>query len=175
VSSLRRFAGYAAAAAGLALVVWLAFTCGTADVATGCEVPEEDSREGRFLAEGHAEASFDFQYPCRMPNSQRLTNVAVVGAAGRQSVTLSWDGPFDLSIQQSQVAPLINADPAGASHIIIDNLFPGVRADLIEINDGSRRAQYRLLWSQRGIYYEVVAVGPPLQRRVIIDIARGLN
>ena len=175
MSSPRRVLRYAAAAAAVAFVVWLAFTCGAADVATGCHIPADDGREGRLLAQGRSEASFDFQYPCRLPNSQSLVNVAVVGAAGRQSVTLSWDGPFDLSIQQSQVAPLQNADPAGASHIVLDDLFPGVRADLIEINDGSRRAQYRLIWARAGIYYEVVAVGPPLQRRVILDIARSLE
>ncbi len=84
-------------------------------------------------------------------------------------------GPSSSRISQSQVAPLINADPAGASHIVLDELFPGVKADLIEINEGTGKATYHLIWDRNGLHYEVLAKGPPLQRRAILDVARSLQ
>jgi hypothetical protein len=159
----------------VALVVFLAVTCESAGVESGCAIPEQGTIQGNILAQGRDEASFDFLYPCRLPNSQRLTNVAVVGDSGRQSVTLTFEGPFEINIYQSQVVPVTSADPAGASHIILRNLFPGTDADLIEINEGASRAQYRLVWDRGGVRYEIAAAGPPLQRRVILDIARSLQ
>ena len=49
------------------------------------------------------------------------------------------------------------------------------RGILIERNDGTRDALYHLFWQQNGIYYEVQAFGPPLQRRAILEFARSLQ
>jgi hypothetical protein len=98
----------------------------------------------------------------------------VTGDAGRQQAELVWDGPFDLTLRQSQLAPAVAPDPAGASHIIID-LFPNVPATLIEQNDGSGHALYHLFWQRGGVYFEVQAVGPPLQRRAVLKIATSLQ
>ncbi|HXH22925.1 MAG TPA: hypothetical protein VNN10_12935 [Dehalococcoidia bacterium] len=166
---------YGLAAGAVAAVLLLAFTCESVGEETGCSIPQEDSIQGKILAEGRREAAFDFLYPCRLPNSQRLTNISVVGASGRQSVTLTFEGPFEINIYQSQTIPVASADPAGASHIVLRNLFPGIDADLIEINEGARKAQYRLVWRQGGMYYEIAAAGPPLQRRTILEIARSLQ
>jgi hypothetical protein len=162
------------AAGGLAAAVYLAFTCSSADVAEACP-PNDSSRGASLLRQARDQVGFEILYPCELPNSQRLSTVSVIGDTGKQSVTLVFDGPFELSVRQSQVAPLVNADPAGASHSVVDNLFPGVDADLIEINDGSSKALYHLVWARGGMYYEVLAVGPPLQRRAVLDAARSLQ
>jgi hypothetical protein len=128
-----------------------------------------------MLAQGRTDATFQFLYPCYLPNSQTLRAVSVIGDRGRQSVVVSWEGPFELTFRQSQVAPLANTDPAGASRRVVNQLFPGTNADLIEINDGSSRASYHLVWSRGGFYYEVLAVGPPLQSRVVLEVARSLQ
>ena len=163
------------AAAAVAAVVFLAFTCQTADVPSDCQLPADGSRQADILAEARSQAGFAILYPCKLPNSQRLVTVDVVGARGKQSVSIVFDGPFEITIRQSQVAPLVNADPAGASHIVLENLFPGVKADLIEINEGTSRALYHLVWSQAGMYYELLASGPPLQRRTVLEITRSLQ
>ncbi len=100
--------------------------------------------------------------------------MAVTGQPGRQQAELVFDGPFDLTLRQAQYAPAVSADPAGASRTEID-LLPNVRATLIERNDGTRKALYHLLWQRNGIYYEVQALGPPLQRRTILLVATSLQ
>jgi hypothetical protein len=156
-------------------VVYLAATCGTADVESDCPVPADGSRQGDILSEGRQQSAFPILYPCKVPNSETLTSVNVVGDKGKQSVSVSFDGPFQITIRQSQVAPLVNADPSGSSHSVVDNLFPGVRAELIEINDGSGHATYHLIWDRGGMYYEVLMTGPPLQRKAVLDLARSLQ
>ncbi len=153
----------------------MVFTCRPPEVESGCPASGDGSREAALLDEGQAQTAFDILYPCRLPNSQRLITIDVVGDRGKQSVTAVWDGPFEITVRQSQVAPVVNADPAGASHIVLADLFPGIKVDLIEINDGSSRALYHLIWARGGMYYEVLAVGPPLQRRLVLEIARSLE
>jgi hypothetical protein len=94
--------------------------------------------------------------------------------AGRQQAELVFTGPFDLTIRQSQFAPAVSPDPSGASRTVID-LFPNVRATLIERYDGTSRALYHLFWERDGIHYEVQAVGPHQQRRLILLIATSLQ
>ena len=100
--------------------------------------------------------------------------MAVTGQPGRQQAELVFDGPFDLTLRQSQYPPAVAADPAGASHSEVA-LFPNVRATLVERNDGTRCALYHLFWEQDGLFYEVQASGPPLQRRTILNVARSLQ
>ena len=85
-----------------------------------------------------------------------------------------FSGAFDLTIRQAQYPPVIAPDPAGAARRDID-LFPNVRATLIEINDGSGDAQYHYFWERGGIYFEVQAVGPPLQERAMRQVATSLQ
>lgn len=172
---LSRVLRYAGGFAAVAAVVVLAYTCETADVNGDCSLPLEGSREGRLLSEGRIQAGFPILYPCYLPNSQALENVAVLGARGRQSVSLTFGGPFEITIHQSQIQPVISADPSGASHSVIDDLFPGTRAELIEVYDGSSRTIYHLIWARGGMYYELLSSGPPQQRRTILQIARSLQ
>jgi hypothetical protein len=109
-----------------------------------------------------------------VPGGQRLASASVIGPAGRQQAELTFEGPFDMAVRQSQFPPPVTPDPSGASRITVD-LFPNVRATLIERNDGSSRALYHLFWEREGIYYEVQAVGPPLQRRAILLVATSLE
>lgn len=170
-----RILRYAGVVGAIAVVVVLAFTCSTSEVGSDCGLPAEGSRAAGLLAEGRSQSAFPVLYPCYLPNSQQLENVAVLGDRGRQSVALTFGGPFDITLHQSQIQPLVNADPSGASHSVVSNLFPGVRAELIEIYDGSSRIIYRLLWTRSGMYYELLAAGPPQQRRTILQIARSLE
>jgi len=98
----------------------------------------------------------------------------VIGDPGRQQAELVFSGAFDLTIRQAQVPPAVPPDPAGASRRTID-LFPNVKAILIEINDGSGDAQYHYFWQRDGIYYELQSVGPPLQERVMRQVATSLQ
>jgi hypothetical protein len=113
-------------------------------------------------------------YPCSLPGSQRLASSSVTGDAGRQQTELVFSGPFDMTVRQSQVPPAVGPDPAGASRRTID-LFPNVRATLIEINDGSGDAQYHYFWQRDGIYFELQSVGPALQERAMRQVATSLR
>ena len=126
-----------------------------------------------MLRRTRTQANFDVLYPCQLPGGQRFESSSVTGTPGRQQAELVFAGPFDLTVRQAQYPPAISQDPAGASRIVVD-LFPNVRADLIERNDGSSRALYHLFWTRNGIYYEVQAFGPALQRRVILMVATSL-
>ena len=44
------------------------------------------------------------------------------------------------------------------------NPTPAVKADVIERNDGSRRAEYHVVWSQGKVFYDVLASGAVLSR-----------
>jgi hypothetical protein len=138
-------------------------------------MPRDGTRQADMIAQGKQQSGFPILYPCKLPNSQILTSVDVVGEKGKQSVSITFDGPFEITVRQSQIAPLVNADPSGASHSVVDSLFPGVKADLIEINDGSGRATYHLIWAKQSLYYEVLMTGPPLQRQAVLDLARSLT
>lgn len=50
-----------------------------------------------------------------------------------------------------------------------------MRAILLEVNDGTRKALYHLFWERDGLFYELQAVGPPLQRRQILQVATSLE
>lgn len=173
MSRTRRFALLVFAIGGLAGLVFLALQVET-EPAEACPVPAPDSREGRLLQSVRAEAVFPVLYPCTLPLSQKLESATVIGNPGRQSVTLVFSGPFDLTVRQSQFPPAFNPDPAGVSRSRLD-LFPDTRAVFLERNDGSPRAQYHILWDRNGIYYEVQAIGPPLQKRQIIAVATSLE
>jgi hypothetical protein len=136
-------------------------------------MPEPGTTAGDALLRARGQANFDVLYPCQLPGGERLESSSVTGTPGRQQAELVFAGPFDLTIRQSQYPPAVAPDPAGASRIVVD-LFPNVRADLIERNDGSSRALYHLFWSRNGVYYEVQAFGPPLQRRHILMVATSL-
>ena len=148
----------------MALVIAAAFTCQGAGTPQACPTPLPGSVGDTARARAQAEASFPILYPCFMPAAQRLEAATVTGAPGRQQVELIFAGPFELTVRQAQFPPAVNPDPSGASRTNVD-IFPNVPAILIERNDGSQRALYHLCWGQNGMYYEVQAVGPPLQRR----------
>lgn len=120
------------------------------------------------------EAGFPVLYPCSLPGNQRLVSGSVIGQPGRQQAEIVFAGPFDLTIRQAQYPPVVAPDPAGASRRTI-NLFPNVRATLIEINDGSGAASYHYFWEQDGIHYELQAIGPPLQERTMREVATSLQ
>lgn len=109
-----------------------------------------------------------------MPATQRLESATVTGAPGRQQVELIFAGTFELTIRQAQFPPAVNPDPSGASRSTVD-LFPNTQAIFIERNDGSEKALYHLFWARNGIFYELQASGPPLQRRAILRIATSLE
>lgn len=98
----------------------------------------------------------------------------MTGQPGRQRSELRFEGPFDLALRQAQTPPAQAADPTGATRIVIE-LLPQVRATLIEVNDGSGQALYHLFWEQDGLFFELQASGPPLQRRTILEVARSLR
>ena len=156
-----------------AVVLFLFATCSSTAPIIGCPTPQEGTA-ATDLMRAHDSAGFPVVYPCFLPASERLENVTIVGEVGRQQVEMVFDGPFDLTIRQSQFAPVFTADPAGASRIRI-NLFSNVPASLIERNDGTRQALYHLFWEQDGVFYELQAFGPPLQRRQILEVARSLE
>jgi hypothetical protein len=152
----------------------MAFTCDSEDQVDACPLPEPGSDAYLYVQRAIDEADFEVQYPCYLPNSQRLRSSAITGEPDRQLVEFAWDGPFDMTIRQAQFAPAPVAATVGASRRTID-LFPNTRATFIEINDGSAKAQYHLLWNRNGIYYELQAVGPPLQQDTVLRIARSLQ
>jgi hypothetical protein len=164
------------AVAGLIVagIAYSALTVSVSEPSGGCYLPAEGSRQGDVLKEGKAKAGFNLRYPCQLPAGQTLTSISVVGQTGRQSATLNFDGPFDMTIRQSQIPPALSADPAGSSHVVID-LFPSIKAQLIERNDGSRKAEYHLVWSQDAIFFDLLADGPPLSREQILKAARSLQ
>jgi hypothetical protein len=165
------------AAGGVLLVVFvfMAFTCQSAEEdPSGCPTPVPGSDQAMLLDRARSEASFLLLFPCRLPAASRLVAANVQGARGRQQTELVFNGPYDMTIRQSQVPPAVSADPSGASKVDIQ-LFPNTQATLIERNDGSQKALYHLLWIRNGLYYELQAFGPPLQRRQIIDAAQSLE
>ena len=139
-----------------------------------CPTPVPGSSQDGLLQKARTGAAFTLLYPCSMPGSQQLTSSSVIGDKGRQQAELVFSGAFDLTIRQSQFPPAVSPDPAGASRRTID-LFPNVKATLIEINDGSGSAQYHYLWERGGIYFELQAVGPPLQERSLRQVATSLQ
>jgi hypothetical protein len=157
-------------------VIFMALTCETDDSVGACPpLPEPGSEDYVIVTRAVDEARFSLMFPCYLPNSQELQTSSITGEIGRQSVEFAWEGPFkDLALRQSQYAPAPVAATVGASRRTID-LFPNTRATFIEINDGSADAQYYLLWSRGGIYYELQAVGPPLQQELVLRIARSLE
>jgi hypothetical protein len=158
-----------------AVFVFLAFTCQSADSETaGCPTPTAGSESAMLLDRARSEAGFNLLYPCKLPAATRLIAANVQGVKGKQQTELVFNGPYDLTVRQSQVPPAQSADPAGASKIDVQ-LFPNTEATLIERNDGSQKALYHLLWVRNGLYYELQAYGPPLQRRQILDAARSLE
>ena len=156
------------------LLIFAAFTCSTSDSTDACELPREGSEEAQLLEAARRQAAFPLLYPCELPGATRLEAATVTGMPGRQQAEFVFAGPFEMSVRQSQFPPAVNPDPAGASRINVD-LFPNVRAVLIERNDGSSKALYHLFWERNGIYYEVQAAGPPLQRRQILQVATSLQ
>jgi hypothetical protein len=156
------------------LFVYLAATCSSVDTTDACATPLAGSEADGLLQDARSQAGFELVYPCYLPNAQELESTAVTGDPGRQAVSFVWTGPFEFTIRQSQYPPAVSADPSGASRTTID-LFPATRATLIEQNDASGDALYHVLWQDKGIYYELLAYGPPQQRRIILDIARSLQ
>jgi hypothetical protein len=161
-------------AAVLAVGVYLAFTCSSNDRGEVCALPPSGSAEDQLLQDAKSRAGFQLLYPCYLPNAQTLESTAVTGDPGRQAVSFVWVGPFEFTIRQSQFPPAASPDPSGSSRMAFD-LFPNVRAELIEVNDASGDAMYHLYWLRDDIYYELQAFGPPQQRRIILDIARSLE
>lgn len=158
----------------MAAIAFLFAMCGGGGAVSACPTPIPGSDQDAQLQRVRAGAAFTVLYPCYMPNGQRLVKGTVSGTAGRQQTELVYEGPFNLSIRQAQFAPVIPEDPAGASRSLID-LFPNVRATLIEVNDGSGDALYHLFWERDGLFYEMQAYGPPLQRRTVLQVARSLQ
>ncbi len=152
----------------------MAFTCSSNDATSACPTPGPGSDEDQFLTDARSRATFQVLFPCKLPGAERLIGSAVNGAPPRQRVELIFNGPFDMIVRQSQFPPAVNPDPTGASRVDID-LFPNVRATLIERYDGSRHTEYQLYWERNALFYEVQAEGPPLQRDAILTLARSLE
>ena len=133
-----------------------------------------DTSEARTLESTRRRADFTLLYPCYLPNTERLTQGSVVGEVGRQRSELVFDGAFEMTIRQAQVPPPFTPDPTGASRITL-RLFENTPAILIERNDGTRQALYHLYWERDGRFYELQAYGPPLQREIILRVARSLQ
>lgn len=169
--SPRRYAGAVIVAV---VAVYLATTCSSSDRAEACLLPEPGSDEYALVQRVRAEAGYELLYPCYLPNAQALESTAIIGDPGRQAVSFVWRGPFEFTIRQSQYPPVVPPDPAGVARSGL-NLFPNVRAELIQRNDGTGDAMYHLLWQRDDIYYELQAFGPPQQRRIILEIARSLE
>jgi hypothetical protein len=157
-------------------VIFMSLTCETDDQVGACPpLPEPGSEDYVVVTRAVDEARSGLLFPCYLPNSQELRSSSITGEIGRQSVEFAWEGPFDdLIIRQAQYAPAPLAATVGASRRTID-LFPNTRATLVEINDGSAKAQYYLLWNRGEIYYELQAVGPPLQQELVLRIARSME
>jgi hypothetical protein len=157
-----------------ALALYFVATCSGGAPIEVCPTPAPGTPQEEVLQRVQEDADFDVLYPCTVPGAQQLASGTITGEDGRQQAELVFSGPFDLTIRQSQIPPAVGPDPAGASRRVID-LFPNVRATLIEINDGSGDAQYHYFWERDGIFYEVQAVGPPLQERAIRQVATSLQ
>jgi hypothetical protein len=155
-------------------LIFAAFTCSSSDVTSDCPAPEPGSEAAMALTQARQQAGFTLLYPCYLPAGQTLDSTSVTGDPGRQMAEFVFVGPFDLRIRQAQYPPAVAPDPVGASQTFI-SLFPNVQATLIERNDGTRQAMYHLFWSRNGVYYELQAFGPPLQRRLILQIATSLE
>jgi hypothetical protein len=156
------------------LALYFVATCSGGEPVAVCPTPAPGSDQAAILQQARDNARFPLLYPCSLPGGQRLASSSVTGETGRQQAELVFTGAFDLTIRQAQFPPAVSADPSGASRRVI-NLFPNVRATLIEINDGSGDAQYHYLWERGGIYFEVQAVGPPLQERAMRRVATSLE
>jgi hypothetical protein len=155
-------------------VIYLAWTCDSGGPVLECPQPLADSDGAIALEKVRAETGFPVLYPCSLPGATQLYGASVVGESGRQQVELQFEGVFELTVRQSQFPPSVPPDPTGASRRTID-LFPNVRATLVEINDASGDASYHYFWEQGGIFYEVQAVGPPLQERTLRAVATSLQ
>ena len=156
------------------VVVFMAFTCKTNDQVSACPTPVPGSAEDTLLQSARSQAAFALRYPCYLPLSEKLTDSTVTGDTGRQEVDIVWTGPFNMTIRQAQFAPAVSPDPTGASREELQ-LFSNVSAALITEDDGSGHTMYHMFWQQGAIYYELQAVGPPLQRDTILKIARSLQ
>jgi hypothetical protein len=154
--------------------VYLAATCSGGSPTGVCPTPPPGSDAEALLQGARDAADFTLVYPCSLPGSQSLSSASVTGEPGRQQAEFVFSGAFDITLRQSQLPPAIPPDPTGVSRRDID-LFPNVRATLIEINDGSGDAQYHYFWQRDGIYYELQAVGPPLQERALRRVATSLQ
>ncbi|HLF70614.1 MAG TPA: hypothetical protein VI759_00470 [Dehalococcoidia bacterium] len=171
---MKRFYPYIGGVLSVALMIWLASNCSSGGQTGDCDRPGAGSLAANRLDEAGDAAAFPILYPCDLPAAEELTDATVTGTPGKQIVELRFDGPFDVSVRQAQFAPIQQADPTGASRISID-LFPNVRATLIERNDGTNKALYHFIWERNGIFYEVQASGPPLQRDAVRRIATSLQ
>ncbi len=171
---MRRLFLYGLGGLSVALLGLAFATCSTSGLDNPCPTPAAGSEAGSLLADARSEAPFAVLYPCQLPAGEQLVGETVTGPAGRQQAELVFAGPFDLTLRQSQYPPPTNPDPTGASRSEID-LFPNVRAILLEVNDGTRKALYHLFWERDGLFYELQAVGPPLQRRQILQVATSLE
>lgn len=149
-------------------------TCQGDNKAEGCSVPAAGSKEAAIIDKARGDSSFTLLYPCFLPNSEDLVSSTTTGTTGRQRNELVFNGPYDLTIRQSQYPPPVAPDPAGTSRTDID-LFSNVRATFLQQNDGSQKAMYHLFWVRNAIYYELQAFGPPIQQRQILEIARSLQ
>jgi hypothetical protein len=137
-------------------------------------MPVEGSKESQVLNDARSRATLPVLYPCQLPAGETLLSGSVTGDRGRQQAELVFGGPFDLRLRQSQYPPPRDADPTGASQSVV-RLFPNVQGTLVERNDGSTKALYHLFWVKDGLYYEVQAVGPPLGRDYILQVATSLS
>src|SRR5262249_3053972 len=165
---------WAAAGVVAATLIYAAVTVTVENPAGGCYFPSAGSEAEAGLKEARGKTGFSLLFPCPLPGGGSLTSAHGVGGRGQQSATMAFSGPFDMTLRQSQVAPRVSADPAGSTHITV-SLFSNVKADLIERNDGSRRAEYHVIWSQGTMFYELLADGPPLSRDLILNVARSLQ
>ena len=150
------------------------YSCEGAPAPEACPTPVPGSQQGEIITQARQKTDFELNYPCYLPNSQVLESHSVTGEAGRQRSELVFNGPFEISIRQAQVPPLVEPDPTGASRRSIF-LFDGIQASFIERTDGTSKALYHLYWERNGFFYELQAFGPYQQQRTILQIARSLQ
>lgn len=168
----RRLIRWSGVLLGLVAMIFIALTCSSEDV-EACPLPPAESNLGQDLALVRTQAGFPVRYPCFLPGGERF-EVITFTPGSREQVELIFDGPFEMSIRQSNLPPAVNPDPSGASRIT-RNLFPNVPVEIIERNDGSRRALYHLYWENENVFYELQAYGPPQQREAVLQVARSLE
>ena len=76
--------------------------------ASACPLPEAGSQQATIISDAEQRTRFKLDYPCYLPNAQKLESHSVTGNAGQQKSEFVFDGPFDIAVRQAQVPPPIH-------------------------------------------------------------------